>query len=179
MPTRPRAQQATITISPFTSELALLPGEVPEEAQGLAAAIRARIRPADVIEEVWTDDFIYLTLEVQRLRRMKQRMVEAARPDGMERLLEPIVGASRASKLTTLWCAGQKQAAREIERALRPLGLSVDHATAKAFEQRIVEIEKVDLMLVRAEARRDKALSEIAAFRSDFAGRLQEAEAAA
>lgn len=178
MPAKPPAPQKTVTLSPFTSGLALLPGEMPDEAEGLAVATRARIRPADVIEEVWTDDFVYLTLEVQRLRRMKQRMVEAARPDGLERLLEPIVGASRASTLTTRWCAGEKQATREIERALRPLGLSLDHATAKAFEERIVEIEKVDLMLVRAEARRDKALQEIAEYRAGFAAQLREAEAA-
>lgn len=181
MPTKPRSMRTKnhLLPSPLLGELHLLPGEIPEEAEAFAAAVRARMRPADVIEEIWVDDFVNLALDVRRLRRLKHQMIDAARPEGLTWVLEPIVGWSRAEHLSECWCAGETDAIREIHAALRPTGMDFEHVTAKAFEKRVAEIEKVDTMLVRAEARRNGALHELALYRDGFAARVREAEAAA
>lgn len=178
MPARPRPKQKQAPATPLTGTLALLPGEMPEEADAFAAAIRAHVRPADVLEEIWLDDLVNNSLEVQRLRRLKQQMIQAARPEGLQRLLETFLGCTDAYELMRRWCKGDTGAIREIHAALRPAGMDFDHVTAKAFELRVAEIEKVDVMLVRAEARRNAALHEIAAYRDSFAAQLREAAAA-
>jgi hypothetical protein len=59
------------------------------------------------------------------------------------------------------WRAGDKDARKEVEAALKRAGLTIDAVTAKTVESNLDSFERLDRMLASAEARRNNALREI------------------
>jgi hypothetical protein len=63
-----RAEAADMTV---LGSLPLLQGENDADYKRLRAAVIAEMRPADLMEMIWTNDVIYLEWEIIRFRRAK------------------------------------------------------------------------------------------------------------
>jgi hypothetical protein len=63
-----RAETADMTA---LGSLPLLQGEKRADYERLRAAVIAEMKPADLMEKIWTDDIIYLQWEIIRFRRAK------------------------------------------------------------------------------------------------------------
>jgi hypothetical protein len=64
-----RAETADMTV--LGSLPTLLQGEKDADYKRLRAAVIAEMRPADLMEVIWTNDIIYLEWEINRFRRAK------------------------------------------------------------------------------------------------------------
>jgi hypothetical protein len=132
----------------------------------IAGSIVGASRPKDAIEEFLIRDVIDLTWEVLRLRRVKAGILKASMSAGVQEVLDSLAhgegqryGYTR--ELGQSWAAGDKGAQKEVARALKDAGLTIDEATAKTLECKIDVFERIDRMLASAEARRNNALREI------------------
>jgi hypothetical protein len=86
--------------------------------------------------------------------------------DGVQKVLDGLghgLGESYGytNRLGQGWRAGNKDARKEVEAALKRAGLAIDAVTAKTIESKIDSFERLDSMLASAEARRNNALREI------------------
>ena len=84
----------------FLAAPALIAGEDANQYTELLARLRAAVAPADVIEDVLVSDIANLVWEGQRWRRLKAALLQAARPEGLARVLKPLFDSSyRAREL--------------------------------------------------------------------------------
>lgn len=145
------------------------------DADALARRIREAVAPADGLEELWVQDAVDLTIEIARLRWLKQRLIATARQKALASLLGPIIGHYEREALMDRWTTGSPAAEREAAGHLAKVGLTPDDIEAKAFELRIKEIGQVEAMTAAAEARRNAAIREIERYRTSLAARLRSA----
>jgi hypothetical protein len=144
----------------------LLPGENQADYADVAARVVKAAKPRDAIEEFLVRDVIDLTWEVFRLRRARAGVLVASMGDGVQKVLDGL-GHGRGesygytNRLGQGWRAGDKDARKEVEAALKRAGLTIDAVTAKTVESKIDSLERLDRMLASAEARRNNALREI------------------
>ena len=144
----------------------LLPGEKPADYADVAVRIVKAAKPKDAIEELLVRDVIDLTWEVFRLRRARAGVLVASMSDGVQKVLDGLghgrdEGYGYTNRLGQGWRAGDKDARKEVEAALKRAGLTIDAVTAKTVETKIDSFERLDRMLASAEARRNNALREI------------------
>ena len=60
----------------FFGQPPLLQGEDEAAYFGLLEKVRASVKPRDVLEEITTRDFVDITWEILRLRRMRQPLID-------------------------------------------------------------------------------------------------------
>jgi hypothetical protein len=61
--------------------LPILPGEDPAEYERWRAAVIGELKPADLMEKIWTNDIICLEWEIIRFRRAKANFIRRLRAD--------------------------------------------------------------------------------------------------
>lgn len=66
----------------------LLDGEDPAKYNELFAQVRAAVKPADIIEEMFVDDFVSATWESLRWRRLKSTLLRAQASDNLKDVLD-------------------------------------------------------------------------------------------
>jgi hypothetical protein len=110
-----------------------------------------------------------------RLRRLKSQLLQAAAHEGLERLLASIIDWQRADQLSRKWALGDEEAMGEVERLLGRAGLTFDAVMAQTLAARIDDVERIDRMVIIAEARRDAVLREIRSRRAAFGQALRRA----
>jgi hypothetical protein len=59
--------------------LPILPGEDPAEYERWRAAVIGELKPADLMEKIWTNDIICLEWEIIRFRRAKANFIRRLR----------------------------------------------------------------------------------------------------
>jgi hypothetical protein len=151
----------------------LIKGENARGYDELLARICATLQPADSLEEIWIRDVVDLVWETFRLRRMKASMMtDATHREIGATLSTEYTGARETAQK---WAAGDAGAAEEIEAALACAGLSMDTVIARAMtsKYRIEKMERLDRMLMSAEARRSAALRELGYHRAPLAQKLR------
>jgi hypothetical protein len=158
----------------------LLPGEGEADYVNLIARVVAVARPRDAIEEFLTRDVIDLTWEIFRLRRVKTGILKASINTGVERVLDGLgYGQDQTydytKRLGQSWALGDKKSRKEVMAALSAAGLTIDEVTAKTVESKLDSFERLDRMLVSAEARRNNALREIDRHRAALGGAVRQA----
>jgi hypothetical protein len=151
----------------------------------LLARVQAAVAPKDVIEEFWVRDVIDLSWEAVRLRRMKANVITAATYKALEGVLAPIVNTDPADgfslvleerpahRLAAGWYRRDKETVEEVEEILRAADLSMDVVAAMALTMSLGDIERIDRMVMNAEARRNAVLREVARHRAAFAEDLR------
>src|SRR5882724_13482281 len=90
----PDAAAKASATNPLQSFTRVMPRSVLRwEEQGdydaLLARISATLRPADVMEEMWTRDVADLVWQIFRLRRMKDTLIDEASYRGLAEVLRP------------------------------------------------------------------------------------------
>ncbi len=87
-----------------------------------------------------------------------------------------LTGARRetpAQKLAAGWYKREGEAVEEVEEVLRGADLSMDVVTAVALRRSLDDVERIERMIVSAEARRNAVLREVARHRAAFAEDLR------
>jgi hypothetical protein len=162
----------------------LIQGESADEYDDLLSRVTRAVAPADVIEAVWVKDIVDLIWEAQRLRRLKASLLMAARKQAVIHLLQanhaklgPLAfgKGDRYSDTVNRWLAGDTAAERTIRSLLAECGLELESVMAQALANHLRRVERIDQMIVSAEARRHKVLAEIERRREALARRLRTA----
>jgi hypothetical protein len=151
----------------------LVAGESSEAYDSLFARIRAVIEPADMLEEIWVRDVTDLAWEVSRLRRIKAHLMQACAHEGLAKALSHLRDGNNHYIIARRWFAGDAEAAQIVNSAFAAAGLTVDTVTALTVSERIDEIERIELMTLAAERRRDGMLRELERRRESLAVKLQ------
>ena len=150
----------------------LLDGESQEVYETLLARVTGTVNPKDIIEEIWVHDIVNLVWEILRLRRLKVALLSSSVGRGLQKLCrdrdEFAVGS-----LVARWSAGEPAAVKKVEQFLKDHGLTMDAVMAHSFVACLNEIERIDIAISRAEARRNAAQREIERRRSVFGQMLQ------
>src|SRR5882672_1568372 len=154
------------------------------------ARISATLRPADVMEEMWTRDVADLVWQIFRLRRMKDTLIDEASYRGLAEVLRPRMSsvprpdgvepdkdwARRClSSLVQRWAANPNAVAGTVQAALANAGLRLDAVEAKTFELLIDQMERFDRMTMMIERRRNAIVREIGRYRTEFSQQAQRA----
>src|SRR5215470_2244184 len=153
----------------------LVAGESSEAYDGLFARIRAVVEPADMLEEIWVRDVTDLAWEVSRLRRIKAHLMQACAHEGVAKALSHLRTGNNHYIVARHWFAGDAEAAQIVNTTFAAAGLTVDAVTALTMSERIDEIERIELMTIAAERRRDGMLRELERRRENIAAKLQRA----
>jgi hypothetical protein len=170
----------------------LIEGEDGAVYDELLARISGAVKPSDILEEIWVRDIIDLVWDTLRLRRLKASLINAAAAAGLERVqrsfrhqgsaqheppssLQPSPVAEVASESTS-----RDRAAIRRDQLLASAGLTMDEVMAQALSIKIDDVERIDRMIMTAEARRNAALRELDRHRATLGRQLrrlaQEAE---
>jgi hypothetical protein len=153
----------------------LAAGEDAAAYEGLLGRIAGAIAPADMLEEIWVRDVADLAWDTLRLRRLKACLMTAAAPEGLARLLTPLLGCSGATALAGAWAARDTEAVAQVDDALATAGLSMEAVAAQTLAVRIDDFERIDRMIASAELRRADALCEVERHRAGLAAALRRA----
>jgi hypothetical protein len=151
----------------------LIKGEDAGSYDELLARICDTLRPSDSLEEIWIRDVVDLVWETFRLRRIKASLLS----DSTERGIGNTLGKEHADarEMAREWAAGNEAAAKDVAAALVSVGSSMQAVIARAMSVQLLDMERLDRMLMSAEARRSAALRELDYHRGPFAQKLRRA----
>lgn len=156
----------------------ILAGEDVNSYDALYSRIRGAVDPKDVIEEFWVRDIVDLLWEALRLRRLKAWLMAAAAPEGLAKLLTPLVpNYSQRASLVRDWAGKKGDALQEVSLLLKEAGLDEMAIAAETLLVKIDAFERIDRLIMQAETRRNAVLREIDRRREAVAHRLREAAA--
>jgi hypothetical protein len=172
------ASLAAPTRTPYRALLGprpLIDGEDETNYDVILERMSADVAPADFVEEIWVRNVVDLVWDSIRLRRLKSQLLHAGAHEGLGRALMPLLGWSRADELSGKWALGDEEAISKVEELLGRAGLTIDDVMAETLAARIDDVERIDRMVIIAEARRDAVLREIRSRRLAFGQALRRA----
>ena len=153
----------------------LIDGEDGTNYDVILERISTDVAPEDFVEEIWVRNVVDLVWDSIRLRRLKSQLLHAAAHQGLAAVLTPLLDWERADQLSGKWAAGDEKAVGKVEQLLDRAGLTLDAVMAQTLAARIDDVERIDRMVIIAEARRDAVLREIRSRRLAFGQALRRA----
>lgn len=153
----------------------LLEGEDPAAYGELLARVSGAVGPSDILEEIWVRDVVDLVWEALRLRRLKSGLIDSSIHEGLTEILRNFVGWIPAEELAKRWVRNDVKARKEISKMLTSAGLTMESAAAQTLALKIDEIERINRMIMNAEARRNAVLREVDRHRASVAQTLRRA----
>jgi hypothetical protein len=154
----------------------LLEGEELMDYNEVLDRITARVKPADVLEEIWVYEVVNYSWDQARWNRLKVQLIKASTERGVAAILERTEpNFLEADLLSKKWAAGCPDAIKKVEEALAAGGLSMDAVIAHTLAAKITEIERIDRLATNAAMRRNAALREIERHRATFGKELRSA----
>jgi len=130
--------------------------------------------------------------EASRYRGMITALIDATEQQALQKVLRPLVhgtddgsralfkdglpdvfGATKSEVLAWRYILDEKEVVEEVDRLLESAGLTWQAIKAEAFSLRIDHVERINKMIISAEARRNSALREIERHRANFGQRLR------
>jgi hypothetical protein len=170
----PTHRQATLPPVPF-GPAPLIEGEDAGAYDELLVRISTAVRPADIFEEIWVRDIVDLVWEAFRLRRLKACMMTAGARTALVIRLAPLVGGEQAEGLARSWAARAPGAVTAVEEHLATAGIGLEGVAAQGLCIHLDNVERIERMIMAAEARRNAALREIDRHRATLGPRLRQA----
>jgi len=160
----------------------LLAGENRQDFEAIRQMMVDDIQPETNIEWLWTLDFVELSWEILRYRRLKTRILDAHRVAAIEAILRRLDGEgmpaeampmvrARARQTAAEWRDDQ-EAAIEIEARLDRGGFDAVDINAEAFVQARELFGLFDQLMIAAQRRRMELLREIS-IRHEFVRRVR------
>jgi len=153
----------------------LIEGEDAGAYDELLVRISTAVRPADIFEEIWVRDIVDLVWEAFRLRRLKACLMTSGARKALAKDLAPVVGWAQADGLARSWAARRPGAIGAVEEHLAAVGSGLEGVVAQALCIELGNIERIDRMIMAAEARRNAALREIDRHRATLGRQLRQA----
>jgi len=145
-----------------------------EEFVALRKALDDEIGPNGVIEQAWVNDLAALIWDTMRLRRVRAEILNGAFCEALIKILERVWSEDfedylernhTIEDLAWKWLGKDRDAKAKVSRLLAQHQLDITVIEAEAFRMRAEDLERLDFMLSRAEFRREKLLTGIAAYR--------------
>jgi hypothetical protein len=141
--------------------------------------VRSAVAPADVIEELWVRDVADLSWDVLRLRRLKSKIFATQAYRGVKAILSPRFDhshqhASQQHALVGGWVAREKSSIKQVDKIMGQAGFDREDIEAATLAASIDYFERIDRLMLQAEARRNAALSAIERRRDGIARRLRD-----
>jgi hypothetical protein len=146
----------------FFGPAPLLDGEDPAAYDELLARVSGAIKLSDILEEIWVRDVVDLVWEALRLRRLKADLITANAHNGLERILKPLSDWQTADALSKAWARRDPKAIRQVGVMLASADLTMDAVMAETLAHELDKVERIDRMIMSAEARRNAVLREVA-----------------
>jgi hypothetical protein len=178
----PGLEQDTGAVSTPSADLqallgppSIIYGEAKDGYDALFARVQASVRPKDIFEEFWVKDVVDLVWWAQRLRRLKDNLLVATTQEAITEVMLPLIGDDKALALAHGWAVRKPEFVEKLRSYLRHAELSMDVVMAQALQIRLDDIERIDRMLMNAEARRNAVLREIDRHRAALADALRRA----
>lgn len=159
-PALPRASVAPTSLALFGPP-PLLEGENAAAYDELLARVSGAMKPTDIFEQIWVRDVVDLAWETFRLRRLKSSLLAANAPKGLRAILQTFTWRSNPEKLVQGWAARDPAAIKTVDDGLASTGLTMDAVIAQTLSVKIDDIERIDRMIMTAEARRNAVLREV------------------
>jgi hypothetical protein len=136
------------------------------------------MKPTDVAEEIWLDDYVVNAWEVKRLQRWENKLLFASRKQAVEKLLSELEDGSPYASAEAKEAARKWSRSRECpgELAFEVLRLhNIDYETilAKALSLKLDDVVRIRKLITNHENRRDAAVSKMEKRRDDITKRLQ------
>jgi hypothetical protein len=157
----------------------ILPSEDHKAYDQLTYKFRAAISPKDIVEEILVRDVIDLTWEVQRLKNYKNQILQFNQGSALEKVFDQIFGyGSVKRELIDKWKKGDPEEKEKVNQELTSRGFEISVVDAMNFRLNIGDIERIDRLIMQAEARRMAHLREVQRHRSFLAEIMREAIAA-
>jgi hypothetical protein len=153
----------------------LIEGEDAGAYDELLVRISTAVRPADIFEEIWVRDIVDLVWEAFRLRRLKACLMTTGARIALAQGLSPLVGGAQADGLARSWAARAPGALAAVEEHLAAAGIGLEGVVAQGLCIELDFIERVERMIMAAEARRNAALREIDRHRATLGRQLRQA----
>jgi hypothetical protein len=154
----------------------LFAGEDERAYQELTARLRETVNPADIIEEMFLRDVVDQQWDVLRFRALKAHLSTFAIRRNLKWELE-LLGVDVSEKLVNDWVSREPRALAEMDRLLKDARVDLDLAIAACLKDHLEQIERIDQLATRAEARRNAHLHEIERHRVGFGTSLRNAVA--
>jgi hypothetical protein len=152
----------------------LIKGEDVVGYDELLARVSSGVKSADILEDIWVRDYVDLTWEIFRLRRLKAALLTATAYEGLQRVLQPLLDDDdEIAQLVRDWARQESNAVEQVNNLLASADLTMDAVIAQALSQNIEGIERIDRMIAMAETRRNSVLREIEWHRTTLAYPLQ------
>ena len=188
-------------IAPAVAELPDCPVHMPDSRSAAAArrrGLRRLRRPpgahlgggeaGGIFEEIWLREFLDLAWEALRYRRLKAAVLNGASVNGLADVLRPLIvvrGLSsegdcppddmfkKSTGLARLWAARNREAVAEVDALLAGADLTMDAVYARGLVCNLDQIERIERIIVSAEARRNGVLREIERHRATLGRELK------
>ena len=107
--------------------------------------------------------------------RLKAELLTSGMSKGLEEIAGFVLDWYEANDLSKRWAARDRQAIKEVDKLLASMGLTIDAVVARALSVNIDSVERIDRMIMNAEARRNAALREMERHRATLALALRQA----
>ena len=151
----------------------LLKGEDHAAFEELLYKFAADEKPTDAIEHAWVWDITVLTWEIGRYRRSIAGLYATNAVRGLKIILEPLYGTEKSQILLDRWAQRDPKAIQFVDDLLKASGLTMDDVTAQTLSVIINDIECIDGIVTRMEARRNSVLREIGRHRATLGAALR------
>lgn len=176
-PANTSAKQAEVLGVPGF-EPSLIDGENASDYEAFRDSCLKAVAPKDALEQVWLQDFMDYTWEAQRLRRMKAAILQTARKDAVEKLVQQFGGDDvnwMAAKAISLdWSASDEETRQFVDELLNKHGLTQDAIMAQATLKNIETLQTIDGLISSYDYRRDAAIRELEKRRDVLAKRARD-----
>jgi hypothetical protein len=153
----------------------LIYGETKDAYDAFFASVQATVRPKDIFEEIWVKDVVDSVWWAQRLRRLRDNLLVAKTQEAITAVMRPLIGLENALILAEGWAWREPESVEKLQSYLRQTELTMDVVMAQALQIALNDIERIDGMIMKAEARRNAALREIERHRAAPADALRRA----
>jgi hypothetical protein len=165
------------------SKLPVLITESADELDELHKVLKQEVKPRGIIEQMYVSEIAFLVCDIQRLRRCKVVIINAAFRTALEHLLKQLMrpasiyrddeAANHAMRLALDWFSND-EAKKQVSELLRQFGIDEFAIEGEAMRISASDLELLDRMLASLESRRNKALRLVAEYRGGLARLLQQ-----
>jgi len=169
-------------VKSLLGEPLLLTGEDRAAYDDLLAAVTEAVQPADMLEQIWTNEAVEKQWEALRQRRFKTALIAACWQDALRATLKPLLSCGfsldaneKAGELAFEYSFGVESSVKKVDELLSQAKLTKGAVHAQAMALHIDTFEKFDRLIWAAESRRDTSLREIEHHRAPFGQSLRHA----
>jgi hypothetical protein len=171
---RPQADPLDPELLEILGPPPILKDENVDAYNALHDRFRSSVVPEEVMEEIWVRDVVDLTWEILRVRRLKAKFIDGRASKGIEHLLMDLVDDYQERKRLLRGSIDRKvSVTRRVDKLLAGAGHDRETVTAETLAVNLDEIERLDRMVMQAEARRNVVIREMDRHR-DVVARLRE-----